>query len=136
MSSIYSTAYYVLRSCLIAVTNVPRLRYSFLYSDGSRSEAFLAENQETLAVLPTYANRTDFLDTLMRFDTVVVMKAGSKLNEIAALLKEVGRLSETWIIQNLGFDDEVIDLLGASPFLRRHALFTTLIVRRKELLTT
>lgn len=108
---IYSTYVYLLRTLRrnfpdIEVETVPGV--SSFNAASSRAHFSLVEGYERLAVVPVTRDLRKLKETLVEFDTVVLMKVGSKLDKVIPLLKELGLIKKAVLISRVGHKDEKV----------------------------
>lgn len=68
----------------------------------------LVEGDEKLAILPVTKDLKGVRETLQEFDSVVLMKVGSKLDRVVRLLKELGLARYATLISHAGQENERI----------------------------
>ena len=108
---LYSTYIYLLKALRrnfpnIEVETIPGI--SAFHAAASRAEVSLAEGDERLAILPVPRDLGGLREAFREFDTVVLMKVGSKLDEIVALLKELDLLKSSVLVSRVGCPEEKI----------------------------
>lgn len=108
---IYSTYIYLLKTLHrdfpgVDVETVPGI--SAFNAAASRTHFSLAEGDERLTLVPVRKDLRGLRETLQEFDTVVLMKVGSKLNKIISLLKELGLLKQAILVSRVGHENEKI----------------------------
>ena len=89
----------------------------------------IVEGRESFVVMPSYKNASQLGQALEQYHTVIVMKAGRKINEIYKILKEKGYLGSTSVIANCGMPSEYI---GRILPVQEYGYFTTLIIKQPE----
>lgn len=90
----------------------------------------LAENRESIAVVPS-AYECESLDTILtNCDNIVLMKVSRNLPKLKDKLKDMGLLDKVVLVSKCGFEDEMIefDLEKASG--NKLSYFTTMIIKR------
>ncbi len=125
--SVYSTCTYVLRyveamgyeTCI--VPGIP----SFC-SGAALAKIPLVEGHENMAVIALVKGTKTLEEALDRFETIVVMKAGRRMEEICSLLKARGLMDTTTVISNAGMENQYI---GPMTEERSFGYFTTLIIK-------
>lgn len=108
---IYSTYVYLLMTLRknftgIDVETIPGI--SAFNAASSRAQFSLVKGYERLAVVPVTRDLRKLKETLLEFDTIVLMKVGSKLDTIIPLLKELGLIKKAVLISRVGHKDEKI----------------------------
>lgn len=108
---IYSTYIYLLRKLKqdfpeIEVESVPGV--SAFNAASSRANFTLVEGCEKLAVVPVSRDLKGLREVLLSFDTVALMKVGSKLDKVLALLKELGLIKKAVLLSRLGHAGEKV----------------------------
>lgn len=108
---IYSTYIYLLKVLenkfpAIEVETVPGI--SAFNAAAAILKLPLVEADEKLAVIPMAPDLENLRKIFQDFDTVVLMKVGSKLGQITALLKELGLLKQAVLVSRVGHPDEKI----------------------------
>ena len=91
----------------------------------------LVKGNEKLAVLPVTKNLKGLRKTLREFDTVVLMKVGSKLDSVICLLKEMKLIKSSVLVSHAGQAGEKIinDLSSLKD--KRSGYLSVIIVKRK-----
>ena len=90
----------------------------------------LAENRESIAVVPS-AYECENLETILKnCDNVVLMKVSNNISRLKDKLKDMGLLDKAVLVSKCGFEDEMIeyDLENASG--NKLSYFTTMIIKR------
>ncbi len=114
---IYSTYIYLLKMLRknhpnVEIETVPGI--SAFNAAASRINSSLVEGNQKLAVIPVTEGLEGIQESLEEFDTVVLMKVGSKLNKIISLLRKLNLLRSATLISRVGHKDEkIIYDLGA-----------------------
>lgn len=108
---IYSTYIYLLRTIRsdfpeIVTETIPGIS-SFNAASASLQLA-LVEANERLAVLPVKRNLQGLKEALGEFETVVLMKVGSKLKKVIRLLREMDLLDSAFLVSRAGHPEEKI----------------------------
>lgn len=127
---LYSTFFHLLDAVIsinpgVRVELVPGV--TSVTASGARLGINLALAKDKVAVLPaTYMD--DIRDTLDRFDTVVLMKVHSVMDELRRTLAETGHLERAYFVSRVGFPEEVaLPLKDVRP--EHINYFSTIIVR-------
>ncbi len=108
---IYSTYIYLLQALR---QNVPHMEVetipgiSAFNAAASRAEVSRVEGDERLAILPVPRDLRGLREAFEQFDAVVLMKVGSKLDKIVALLKELDLLKSSVLVSRVGCPEEKI----------------------------
>jgi precorrin-2/cobalt-factor-2 C20-methyltransferase len=102
---IYSTYIYLLRTLFqnfpdIEVETIPGI--SAFNAAAARAQVPLVQADETMAILPVRKDLRGLKEALEAFDTVVLMKVGSKLDKVMALLGELDLLKHSVLVSHLG----------------------------------
>ena len=92
----------------------------------------LLRGDEKLAILPATKNLKGLKDALKDFDTVVVMKIGSKLESVIRLLKKMKLLNSSVLISHAGQSNERIVRDLASLEDKNLGYLSVIIVKCKE----
>lgn len=108
---IYSTYIYLLKTLRrdfpdINVETIPGI--SAFNAAASRVNFSLTQGDEKLAVVPVRKDLRGIREALAEFDTVVLMKVGSKLDKLISLLKELHLLRQSVLISRVGQQGEKI----------------------------
>jgi precorrin-2/cobalt-factor-2 C20-methyltransferase len=108
---IYSTYIYLLKALRqnypnIEVETIPGI--SAFNAAASRAEVSLVEGDERLAILPVPGDLRGLREAFKEFDTIILMKVGSKLDKITALLKELDLLKSSVLVSHVGCPEERI----------------------------
>lgn len=91
----------------------------------------LLKGNEKLAVLPVTGGLKDLRSTLKKFDTVVLMKIGSKLGKVIHLLKKIGLIKNSILISHAGQTGEKIIRDLSSLKDKKLGYLSVIIVRQK-----
>lgn len=108
---IYSTYIYLLKTLRqnfsdIDIQTIPGV--SSFNAAAAAAQLPLVEAEERLAVLPVKRNLEGLKEAFRKFDTIVLMKVGSKLKKVIQLLKEMKLLKTSALISRVGHRDEAI----------------------------
>ncbi len=108
---IYSTYIYLFKTLRrdfpdIEIETVPGI--SAFNAAASRARVPLAEGNEKIAILPVTQDLKGLRGALKEFNTVVLMKVGSKLDKVICLLEEMELIKSSVLISRVGQPDEVI----------------------------
>lgn len=106
---IYSTYIYLLKTLRqdfpnIEVETIPGI--SAFNAAASRAQVPLVQGDERLAILPITKDLRGLREAFEKFDTVVLMKVGSKLDKVMALLRELDLLKSSVLISRVGYPEE------------------------------
>ncbi len=106
---IYSTYIYLLKTLRqdfpeIHVETIPGI--SAINAAASRAELPLVQGNEKMAILPVTEDLRGLRGALNEFDTVVLMKVGSRLNKVLTLLKGLDLLKNSTLVSRLGHPEE------------------------------
>ncbi len=130
---IYSTYIYLLRTLLqnypdIEVETIPGI--SAFNAAAARAQVPLVQADETMAILPVRNDLRGLREALETFDTVVLMKVGSKLDKVIALLGEMALLKQSVLVSHLGQPGEkmIYDLSSLSR-VQREGYLSVIIVK-------
>jgi precorrin-2/cobalt-factor-2 C20-methyltransferase len=130
---IYSTYIYLLRTLLqnfpdIEVETIPGI--SAFNAAAARAQVPLVQADETMAILPVRKDLKGLREALEAFDTVVLMKVGSKLDKVMALLGELGLLKHSVLVSHLGQPGEkMIHDLSSLNKVQREGYLSVIIVK-------
>jgi len=91
----------------------------------------LAENRETVAVVPSAYECENLEDILTNFENVVLMKVSGNLPKIKNKLKDMGLVDKAVLVSKCGFPDEMIEYNVEKASEKKLSYFTTMIVKRK-----
>ena len=108
---IYSTYIYLLKTMRsnfpeLDIETIPGI--SSFNAASAASDFALVEGDERLAVVPVRKDLRGLREALNEFDTVVLMKVGSKLGKVISLLKESGLIKKARLISRVGHKDQRI----------------------------
>ncbi|MDP3791974.1 MAG: precorrin-2 C(20)-methyltransferase [Candidatus Omnitrophota bacterium] len=130
---IYSTYIYLLETLRknfpdIRVETVPGI--SAFSAAAASSGLPLVKGNERLAILPVTKNLAGLKKTLKEFDTVVLMKVGSKLDRVICLLKEMKLIKNSVLVSHAGQAGEriVCDLSSLKD--KKAGYLSVIIVKR------
>ena len=131
---IYSTYIYLLETLRknfpnIGVETIPGI--SAFNAAAASSGLPLVKGDEKLAILPVTKNLKGLKKTLKEFDTVVLMKVGSKLDRVICILKEMKLMKNSVLVSHAGQAGEKI--ISNLSFLKDKKLgyLSVIIVKRK-----
>lgn len=131
---IYSTYIYLLKTLRsdfpdIETETIPGI--SAFNAAAASAQFPLVEANEKLAVLPVKKNLGGLRKALCEFDTVVLMKVGSKLKNVIRLLKEMSLADKSLLVSRLGHPQETIvrDLRSLKD--EKLGYLSVIIVKRK-----
>jgi precorrin-2/cobalt-factor-2 C20-methyltransferase len=83
-----------------------------------------------MAILPVRKDLRGLREALKTFDTVVLMKVGSKLDQVMALLKELDLLKHSVLVSHLGQPGEkMIRDLSSLDKVQREGYLSVIIVK-------
>jgi len=91
----------------------------------------LLKGNERLAILPAAIGLKDLRPTLKKFDTVVLMKIGSRLGRVIRLLKKIGLIKNSILVSHVGQAGEKIIRDLSSLKDERAGYLSVIIVKRK-----
>lgn len=131
---IYSTYIYLLKTLErdfpeIDVETVPGI--SAFNAAASKVGLPLVKGDERLVILPVTKNLDGLREALKNFDTVVLMKVGSKLERVVRLLKELRLIKKAVLVSRVGHKDEKIIHNLASLKNKKAGYLSIIIVRSK-----
>ncbi len=91
----------------------------------------LVKGNEKFAVIPVTRDLAGIEEALEQFDTVVLMKVGSKIRKIVFLLKKLGLIRNAVLISRVGHKDEkrIYDLASLR---NKKAGYLSVILVRKD----
>jgi len=130
---IYSTFFYLYDRLLsllpsLQVFIVPGV--SSMSASASSSRIPLCLGSERIALLPATYEEEKLKDTLLNFDTIVLMKVNKVFDKILSLLEEFGLVESAVIVEMAGTDKEkVIKDIRSIKDKTLH-YFTTLIIKK------
>jgi len=130
---IYSTYIYLLRTLRkefpdIEVETIPGI--SAFNAAAARAQIPLVQGDERMAILPVRKDLRGLREALGAFDTVILMKVGSKLDKVTALLKELDLLKHSVLISRLGQPGEkIIHDLSPLNKIQREGYLSVVIVK-------
>lgn len=93
----------------------------------SKALISIVEGRESFCVLPSYKTPDQLVKALKDYPSVIVMKAGSKIQEIYEILQAENRLEGTHMIADCGMPSEYIGKFDPN---REYGYFTTLIIKQ------
>lgn len=131
---IYSTYIYLLETLRknfpnIGVETIPGI--SAFNAAAASSGLPLVKGDEKLAILPVTKDLKGLKKALKEFDTVALMKVGSKLDRVICLLKEMKLIKKSILVSHVGQAGEKIigDLSSLED--KRLGYLSVIIVKRK-----
>lgn len=92
----------------------------------------LVEGNEKLAILPVKKNLEGLKEAFNEFDTVVLMKVGSKLKKVLGLLKKMGLAGDSLLVSRAGQPQELIVRGLDSLQNTKLGYLSVIIVKRKN----
>ena len=130
---IYSTYIYLLKTIQrdfpnIKVETIPGV--SAFNAAASAADLALVEGNERMAIVPVTKGLKNVREALEKFDTIVLMKVGSKLRLVASLLKELNLLKNSVLISRVGHKDERI-IRNLSSLRDKKAGYLSVIIVKK-----
>jgi precorrin-2/cobalt-factor-2 C20-methyltransferase len=130
---IYSTYIYLLKTLRhdfphIEVETIPGI--TAFNAAAARAQVPLVQGEERLAVLPVTKTLKGLREAFEAFDTVILMKVGSKLDRVMALLKEMDLLKSSVLVSRLGHPEEkIISNLSSLEGDKRAGYLSVVIVK-------
>ena len=130
---IYSTYIYLLRALRreypdLEVETVPGI--SAFNAAAAKAGIPLVQGDERLAILPVTKDLKGLREAFGAFDTVILMKVGTKLDKVLTLLKELDLLKNSVMISRLGQPKErIINDLSSLKGEKRGGYFSVIIVK-------
>lgn len=130
---LYSTYIYLLRTIRhnfpdIEVETIPGI--SAFNAAAAKAGVPLAQGNERMAILPVNEDLMGLREAFETFDTVVLMKIGSKLGRVMALLSELDLLKHSVLIHRLGSPREkIIHDLSSLEKIEEEGYLSILIVK-------
>ncbi len=91
----------------------------------------LLKGNEKLAILPVTNGLKDLRSTLKIFDTVILMKIGSKLDKVILLLKKTGLIKNSILVSHAGQANEIVVRDLSSLKDKKLGYLSVIIVKRK-----
>lgn len=96
----------------------------------ARAGISLAENQETLVIVPSVYHNEDLKEILNHFDNVVLMKAGSNFPLTRNFLEEEGLLDRAVLVSRCGLPDEMVEFDLTKIAEDQVGYLTTMIIKK------
>ncbi|HWB09034.1 MAG TPA: precorrin-3B C(17)-methyltransferase [Pirellulales bacterium] len=132
-STMFSTFIYLVRTLRETLPDVPIETVPGV-SSFSAAAAMLNEaigvGSERVAIVPVNRDVSNVRDALGSFETVVMLKAGSKLNRLVVLLEEMELIDYATMFSYIGTEDERIET-DLRRFRNETAAYMTLIIVKK-----
>jgi precorrin-2/cobalt-factor-2 C20-methyltransferase len=131
--AVYSTGYYLYEN-IIEIN--PQAKVKFIAGITAMSSCSAATavpvclGDEMLAIIPATFKDHRLRQTLETFDTVVLMKVHRVIPHICKLLKDLGLLQKSILVERAGMEDERV-ILDLSTISEPPHYFSTIIVRTK-----
>ena len=131
--AIYSTGYYLYATML---EQYPEVRVQFVPGISAMSSCSAATHtpiclgDDMLAVIPATFSDSRLRQILESFDTIVLMKVHRVIDNLIALLSELGLLDKATLVERVGMADERV-LADLSALDGQVHYFSTIIVRKK-----
>ncbi|MDQ2086945.1 precorrin-2 C(20)-methyltransferase [Herbivorax sp. ANBcel31] len=129
--SVYSTYMYIHRQLVergYDVEIIPGVT-SFCAS-AAQAGISLAENRETIAIIPSSYQCDNFDTILDSFDNIVMMKVAKNLSYINEKLLEKGLLNNAVLVSKCGMEDQMVERNVKKLEKQNLSYFTTLIIKR------
>jgi len=133
---LYSTFFYLYDTLLsiepaIKVNLIPGV--SAISASASAARIPLCLGAERMAVIPAAYEEERLRDTLIKFDTIVLMKVNKVLDSVLLLLDELDLTDHTIVVEMAGMKNErVIKEIRSLTGQRLH-YFSTMIVKKKKM---
>jgi len=130
---IYSTYIYLLRTLRqdfpdIEVETIPGI--SAFNAAAARAQIPLAQGDERIAILPVRKDLRGLREAFEAFDTVILMKVGSKLDKVMTLLKELDLLKHSVLVSRIGYPGEkIIHDLSSLEKIEKEGYLSVIIVK-------
>lgn len=136
--SLYSTAFYLLavlqeRRPDIQVTIVPGI--TAMAACSARVCSPLGLGDDVVSIVPAAFDDERLREILQTFDAVVLMKVFRKMPRIIALLDELGLTDNAILVERCGLDGQKVYTDIREALDRDLHYFTTLLVRKKSVVT-
>lgn len=134
---IYSTYIYLLKILRRDFSDIDIETIPGITSFNAASSAVnlsLVEGNEKMAVVPVTSDLEGLKGPLKEFDTIILMKVGSKLKGVISLLRELDLIKNSILVSRVGHKDEKIlhDLEGLRN--KRAGYLSVIIVRKNHIL--
>lgn len=129
--TVYSTYMYVhktIRSLGYDTEIIPGIT-SFCAS-AAKVGMSIAENKETIAVIPSASDCEGLEELLDSFDNIVLMKVSGNFRGIKEILERKGLVNRTILVSNCGTEDESVERDIKRIKGDKLSYFTTMIVKR------
>jgi precorrin-2/cobalt-factor-2 C20-methyltransferase len=130
---IYSTYIYLIKTLRknfpdIEVETIPGI--SAFNAAAAKAQVPLVEGDERMAILPVRKDLKGLREAFKAFDTVILMKVGSKLDKVMALLSELDLLRHSILVSRLGQPGErMIHDLSSLNEVKREGYLSVIIVK-------
>jgi len=133
-STMYSTFIYVAKTLRETLPDVPIETVPGISSFSAAAAMInlaIGEGTERVAIVPVNRDISNVRDALEAYDTVVLLKAGSKLNRLVALLEEMDLIDHAAMFSYIGSEDERVET-DLRRFRNETAGYMTLIIVKKS----
>jgi precorrin-2/cobalt-factor-2 C20-methyltransferase len=130
---IYSTYIYLVKTLHkdfpeVEVETIPGI--SAFNAAAAKAQIPLVEGDERMAVLPVRKDLKGLREAFQTFDTVILMKVGSKLDKVMALLREMDLLKHSVLVSRIGQPGErMIRDLSSLNEVKKEGYLSVLIVK-------
>jgi precorrin-2/cobalt-factor-2 C20-methyltransferase len=130
---IYSTYIYLVKTLHkkfpdIEVETIPGI--SAFNAAAAKAQVPLVEGDERMAILPVRKDLRGLREAFETFDTVILMKVGSKLDKVMALLSELDLLKHSILVSRLGQPGEkIIHDLSSLKKIDKEGYLSVIIVK-------
>jgi precorrin-2 C(20)-methyltransferase len=133
-STMYSTYIYVVRALREALPDVPIETVPGISSFSAAAamvDLAVGEGKERIAIVPVNRDVSNVRDALENFDTTVLLKVGSKLNRVVALLEEMDLIDHAAMFSYIGTEDERVET-DLRKFRNETVGYMTLVIVKKS----
>jgi precorrin-2/cobalt-factor-2 C20-methyltransferase len=99
-------------------------------ASAARAGISLAENKESMAIIPSAYDCENLDDVLDKFDNVVLMKVSKNLSALKDKLSEKGLLDKAVLVGKCGLEGETMDFGLKNIGKEKVSYFTTMIIKK------
>ena len=130
---IYSTYIYLVKTLRknfpeVEVETIPGI--SAFNAAAAKAQIPLVEGDERMAILPVRKDLKGLREAFQTFDTVILMKVGSKLDKVMALLTEMDLLKHSVLVSRIGQPGErMIRDLSSLNEVKKEGYLSVMIVK-------
>jgi len=133
-ATLYSTYIYIVKTLkellpTVPIETIPGI--SAFSAAAAMINQSIGEGKGRVAILPVNRDVSNVQDALENFDTIVLMKVGSKLNRVVKLLEEMKLIDNAVLLSYIGTEDERVER-DLKKFRNQTLGYMTLVLVKKN----